>query len=195
MSLSPVIDLFENTYRGISSIRAYRLTSVFKSKFLGHLNVSQKSMYWESVSNIWCSVRLQIVAVIIVSSIIVLSCVAHQLDILHRVDWITPLTIGLTLSYSLSLANSVSNVCRTLAETEREFVSLERVLEYEMGSLAEKGYLEVQNNHTHDSVDRNFESFTGVGFGQTPIPTGFLVHRNGCQIEVKNLAVSYRQDI
>lgn len=46
------------------------------------------------------------------------------------------------MSYSLSLANSISDVCRILAETEREFVSLERILEYNSEFLMQHDFVE-----------------------------------------------------
>ena len=188
-SLSPVIDLFENTFKGISSIRAYRKTQIFKNKFLKNLNSSQKSMYWESVSNIWCSIRLQLVAVAIVSTIILLSCLAHQMAILNHINWITPLTIGLTLSYSLSLANSISDVCRTLAETEREFVSLERVTEFNFEKLQEKDFLEQHTEQTSGG------SVTDSGTIGSFFPSNFLNAKTGSTIEIKNLNVSYDQKV
>ena len=79
--------------------------------------------------------------------------------------------IGLTLSYVLSLAGSISALCNTLSETEREFVAVERVKEF------------INLPHpllepTTDLEDPN-------------VPESFLKSKGGTELTFRNVSVTY----
>ena len=153
-------------------IRSYKLVPVFRRHFLKSLNESQYAEFWEVVVNIWITIRLQIIAILIVASVIIFSCIAHHLDITGKFMFISPLAIGLSLSYALTLSNSISGMCRTLAETERELVALERI----------KHYLNLPDDY--------LEPESGL---ESDCPERFLKGENGSEINFKNITIQYNR--
>jgi ATP-binding cassette, subfamily C (CFTR/MRP), member 10 len=83
----------------------------------------------------WLSLRLQMIAAVLVSCVAVLAVLDHE--------WVVPTAasqedrrlggaglVGLSLSYVLPLTGLLNQLLTTSAETEQEMVAVERILEY-----------------------------------------------------------------
>lgn len=139
-SLSPLYSHFTETLQGIVTIRAFRLLlfifwniltyfnfrslSRFQMRNEEYLENNQRAMFAGSAANSWLNLRLQLMGVAIITGVALAAVVQHQFDVVE------PALVGLTIAYALSITGLLSGVVSSMAETEREFVALERVSQY-----------------------------------------------------------------
>lgn len=124
VSRSPIFAHFQETLGGVSTIRAYSQQSRFN--FVNEARVDQNmEAYFPSVSaNRWLAVRLEFIG-----SIIILAAASFSVLQL-KANLMTPGLIGLSMSYALSITQSLNWIVRMTVEVETNIVSVERILEY-----------------------------------------------------------------
>jgi ATP-binding cassette subfamily C (CFTR/MRP) protein 1 len=124
VSRSPIFAHFQETLGGVSTIRAYSQQSRFN--FVNEARVDQNmEAYFPSVSaNRWLAVRLEFIG-----SIIILAAASFSVLQL-KANLMTPGIIGLSMSYALSITQSLNWIVRMTVEVETNIVSVERILEY-----------------------------------------------------------------
>lgn len=124
VSRSPIFAHFQETLGGVSTIRAYNQQSRFN--FVNEARVDQNmEAYFPSVSaNRWLAVRLEFIG-----SIIILAAASFSVLQL-KANLMTPGLIGLSMSYALSITQSLNWIVRMTVEVETNIVSVERILEY-----------------------------------------------------------------
>lgn len=122
ISLSPIYNHFSETITGTSSIRAYGEEIRFSSESESRVDNNQTMTYPSIIANRWLSVFLQIIG-----SFVVLS--ACLFAVLARED-ISPALVGLSVSYSLQISQTLSFLVSMTAEVETNIVAIERVNEY-----------------------------------------------------------------
>ncbi|KAL8456965.1 hypothetical protein ACS0TY_034986 [Phlomoides rotata] len=128
VSLSPIYASFTETLDGSSTIRAFNSEELFLLKFMSHVQVYQQTSYTEIVASLWLSLRLQLLAAFIVSFIAVMAIVGTHGHI--PIDLGTPGLVGLALSYASPIVSLLGSFLTSFTETEKEMVSVERVLQY-----------------------------------------------------------------
>lgn len=124
VSRSPIFANFQESLNGVSIIRAYGQEQRFK--FLNQTRIDRNlRAYHPSVNaNRWLAVRLEFLG-----SIIILS--ASGLGILALTSGrMTAGIIGLSVSYSLQITQSLNWIVRMTVDVETNIVSVERVMEY-----------------------------------------------------------------
>ncbi|KAH9715824.1 multidrug resistance-associated protein 11 [Citrus sinensis] len=123
VSRSPIYASFTETLNGSSTIRA------FKSE--EHVVLYQRTSYSELTASLWLSLRLQLSSY---SEAFIISFIATMAVIGSRgnlpATFSTPGLVGLALSYAAPIVSLLGNFLSSFTETEKEMVSLERVLEY-----------------------------------------------------------------
>lgn len=124
VSRSPIFAHFQETLGGVSTIRAYDQQSRFN--FVNEARVDQNmEAYFPSVSaNRWLAVRLEFIG-----SIIILAAASFSVLQL-KANLMTPGLVGLSMSYALSITQSLNWIVRMTVEVETNIVSVERILEY-----------------------------------------------------------------
>ncbi|KAH9667473.1 multidrug resistance-associated protein 11 [Citrus sinensis] len=131
VSRSPIYASFTETLNGSSTIRAFKSEDYFMAKFKEHVVLYQRTSYSELTASLWLSLRLQLSSY---SEAFIISFIATMAVIGSRgnlpATFSTPGLVGLALSYAAPIVSLLGNFLSSFTETEKEMVSLERVLEY-----------------------------------------------------------------
>ncbi|KAJ6809460.1 ABC transporter C family member 13 [Iris pallida] len=128
VSRSPIYSSFTETLDGSATIRAFKTEELFMARFIEYVALYQQTSYSELTASLWLSLRLQLLAASIISYIAVMSVVGSRGDI--PISFGTPGLVGLALSYAAPVVSLLSNFLTSFTETEKEMVSVERVLQY-----------------------------------------------------------------
>ncbi|XP_028766439.1 ABC transporter C family member 13 isoform X2 [Neltuma alba] len=128
VSRSPIYTSFTETLDGSSTIRAFKLEDLFFSKFTEHVTLYQKTSFTEIAASLWLSLRLQLLAASIISFIALMAVVGGHGSL--PISFGTPGLVGLALSYAAPIVSLLGSFLTSFTETEKEMVSVERVLEY-----------------------------------------------------------------
>ncbi|KAF8939485.1 hypothetical protein BGZ47_008153 [Haplosporangium gracile] len=122
VSRSPILNHFNETVNGLTTIRAYGFERRFQAKNLSNLDDNNRAFYWLSSVGRWLGWRLDL------TSALVSFCTG--LLILQRWDQIESGWAALCLSYSTMFNSCVAWMIRSYALNEMNMNSLERVIEY-----------------------------------------------------------------
>ncbi|CAH1793470.1 unnamed protein product [Owenia fusiformis] len=122
ISRSPIYSHFSETVVGASSIRAYGKQDEFVNKSDVLVNQNQQAYYPNIVSNRWLGILLEFIGNIIV-------LFAGLFAVIGR-DTLSGGQIGLSVSYSLQVTQSLNILVRMLTDLETHIVSVERIKEY-----------------------------------------------------------------
>ncbi|KAK1373190.1 ABC transporter C family member 13 [Heracleum sosnowskyi] len=128
VSRSPIYDSFTEILNGSSTIRAFKTEDVFFARFTEKVILYQRTSYSETIANLWLSLRLQLLAAVIVSFVAVMAVVGSHGHLL--ISFGSPGKVGLALSYAAPVVSLLGNFLTSFTETEKELVSVERVLQY-----------------------------------------------------------------
>ncbi|KAK6147863.1 hypothetical protein DH2020_018775 [Rehmannia glutinosa] len=128
VSRSPIYASFTETLDGSSTIRAFNSVDFFLFRFMQHVQIYQRTSYTEIIASLWLSLRLQLLAAFIVSFVAVMAIVGTHGYI--PVNLGTPGLVGLALSYASPIVSLLGSFLTSFTETEKEMVSVERVLQY-----------------------------------------------------------------
>ncbi|OBA20261.1 hypothetical protein METBIDRAFT_44026 [Metschnikowia bicuspidata var. bicuspidata NRRL YB-4993] len=121
---SPIYANFQESLNGVSIIRAYGQEDRFKHLNRSRIDKNMRAYHPSSNANRWLAVRLELLG-----SIIILA--ASGLAILSlKSGTISAGLIGLSVSYSLQITQSLNWIVRMTVEVETNIVSVERILEY-----------------------------------------------------------------
>jgi ABC-type multidrug transport system fused ATPase/permease subunit len=119
---SPLFAHFGETLSGVSTIRAYSEQDRFASENAKKLDLSNKALYCQLVSQRWLGVRLEFVGRFIVFFAAIFAVVSrHSLN---------GGTAGLSLTYALQITGVFNWAVRSVTETEANMNAVERVLYY-----------------------------------------------------------------
>ncbi|KAD4585541.1 hypothetical protein E3N88_23142 [Mikania micrantha] len=128
VSRSPIYASFSEILDGSSTIRAFKSEDLFLSRFINHVNMYQKTSYSEIIASLWLSLRLQFLAAFVVSYIAVMAVIGSHGYL--PINLGTPGLVGLALSYAAPVVSLLGSFLTSFTETEKELVSVERVLQY-----------------------------------------------------------------
>ena len=122
VSRSPIYSHFQETVNGVQTIRAYKLQGHFIAQSEFKVDENQKAGFPSIVSNRWLAVRLEFVGNLIIFC-------AALFSVLGR-DSLTPGLVGLSISYALSVTQTLNWLVRMTSEVETNIVAAERLKEY-----------------------------------------------------------------
>jgi ABC-type multidrug transport system fused ATPase/permease subunit len=124
-SKSPIFAHFQETLGGVSTIRAYKSEARFIQTNEYRVDFNQKAYYPSISSNRWLAVRLEFIGALVVFG----SAMFGVITILVNGS-IPASIIGLMLTYSLSITQTLNWMVRQSCEIETNIVSVERIKEY-----------------------------------------------------------------
>ncbi|KAI8807236.1 P-loop containing nucleoside triphosphate hydrolase protein [Cladochytrium replicatum] len=124
-SRSPVYSHFQETLNGVATIRAFNQTGRFVHSNEDKLDYNLKAYYPSVSSNRWLAVRLELIGSMIVFG----SALFTPLSIILYGS-ISPSIVGLMLTYSLSVTQSLNWLVRQGSEISTNMISVERIKEY-----------------------------------------------------------------
>ncbi|XP_050048216.1 multidrug resistance-associated protein 1 [Dermacentor andersoni] len=119
---SPIYTHFSETLSGVSTIRAYGAQERFVHESNQRVDHNQMCYYPSTISNRWLAVRLEFCG-----NLIVLSA---ALFAVFGSDHLDGGTVGLSLSYALSITATMNWMVRMSCEFETNIVAVERIMEY-----------------------------------------------------------------
>ncbi|KAF9100932.1 hypothetical protein BGX27_000181 [Mortierella sp. AM989] len=125
VSRSPVFAHFQETLGGISTIRAYRQQKRFIQGNEYRLDQNLRAYYPGIAGNRWLAFRLETLSSIIIFGSAFLSVVSLS----RNID-VDPGLVGLSLTYALSITQTLNWMVRQYTEIESNIVSVERLQEY-----------------------------------------------------------------
>ncbi|KAF9359131.1 hypothetical protein BGX26_000075 [Mortierella sp. AD094] len=125
VSRSPVFAHFQETLGGISTIRAYRQQDRFIHGNEHRLDQNLRAFYPGIAGNRWLAFRLESL-----SSIIIFGSASLSVISLARNISVDPGLVGLSLTYALSITQTLNWMVRQYTEIESNIVSVERLQEY-----------------------------------------------------------------
>lgn len=124
VSRSPIFANFQESLNGVLTIRAYGQEDRFKHLNRGRIDKNLRAYHPSINANRWLAVRLEFLG-----SIIILA--ASGLAIMSlKSGTVSAGMIGLSVSYSLQITQSLNWIVRMTVEVETNIVSVERILEY-----------------------------------------------------------------
>ena len=95
VSRSPVISLFEETLRGLDSIRGYGMSKVFEKELENRMDINTSAYWFYYISGRWLSVRLDGLSCIVVYG--------AAMAIVMFKDTISLIAAGLALVYAMMM--------------------------------------------------------------------------------------------
>lgn len=122
VSRSPIYAHFSETLTGVSSIRAYNKRNTFIDENAAKVDANQKAYYPNVASNRWLAIRLEFIG----STIVFL---AALFAVIGRGS-VSAGLVGLSISYALSVTQSLNWMVRMSSELETNIVAVERIKEY-----------------------------------------------------------------
>ncbi|KAM7257289.1 hypothetical protein ACFE04_013030 [Oxalis oulophora] len=128
VSRSPIYASFTETLDGSSTIRAFKSEDYFLAKFTEHVARYQQTSYSELTASLWLSLRLQLLAALIISFVAIMAVIGSRENL--PISFGTPGLVGLALSYAAPIVSLLGSFLTSFTETEKEMVSVERVLQY-----------------------------------------------------------------
>nr|QIT08316.1 putative ABC transporter C family member 13 [Siraitia grosvenorii] len=128
VSRSPIYSSFTETLDGSATIRAFKCEDFFFTRFTEHIILYQQTSYSEITASLWLSLRLQLLAGLIISFIAVMAVIGSLGNL--PINFGTPGLVGLALSYASPIVSLLGNFLTSFTETEKEMVSMERALQY-----------------------------------------------------------------
>ena len=121
-SKSPVLSHFGESLTGVSSIRAYGAERRFVRAMQEHIDNNLVFYLPNFIANRWLALRLELIGNLV-------SVLAALFAVLAR-DSISAGLAGLSITYSLNVAQSLNWVVRMSADFETNIISIERIKEY-----------------------------------------------------------------
>ncbi|CAM9379987.1 unnamed protein product, partial [Choristocarpus tenellus] len=160
----------------------------FFYEFVQVLASNQRATFASSMASAWLSLRLQGLGVIVIVSVSFLAVVESQFN--YGVGVSGTGLVGLSLSYALPIVGDLTGLTGSLAETEREMISVERMDEYCTGGpnnedrdVPSESCLPLSTNVTAPAI-----SSGGHDHLKTPWPSkGHL--------EFRNVVLRYRPEL
>ena len=115
---SPIYNHFSETITGQSLIRAYGEEKRFVQESETRIDWNQTMTFPSIIANRWLSIRLEVLGAFVVLFACLFAVLARET--------IEPATVGLSISYSLQISQTLSFLMSMTAEVETNIVAIER---------------------------------------------------------------------
>ncbi|XP_053202213.1 multidrug resistance-associated protein 1-like [Panonychus citri] len=119
---SPIYSHFRDSLCGVNSIRAFGVTQRFIEESANLIDINVNCFHQSVVANRWLSTRLEFCGNLVILATAIFAILARSS--------LGAGTAGLSLSYALTLINSLSWLVRMSSELETNIVAVERIMEY-----------------------------------------------------------------
>jgi len=127
VSRSPLYALLGETLEGVSTIRAYNAQSNLVSRITSMLDEQQNAYFLTCTAQCWLAVRLELVGTLIICSACLLAVFEHQK---MGGNEIFAGLAGLSISFALSVTQSLNWSVRMSSDLEANMISVERIRQY-----------------------------------------------------------------
>ncbi|XP_077453167.1 ATP-binding cassette sub-family C member 4 isoform X4 [Stigmatopora argus] len=155
---SPVFSHLSSSLQGLWTIRAFRAESRFQRAFDGHQDMHTAAWFLFLTTSRWFAVRLDGICSLFVT-VTTFGCLVLR-------DRLDAGSVGLALSYAISLMGMFQWGVRQSAEVENLMTSVERVVEYT--ELDSEASWETQKRPPPGWPSNGMVTFDGVSFSYSP---------------------------
>ncbi|KAJ0062303.1 hypothetical protein NL108_007506, partial [Boleophthalmus pectinirostris] len=155
---SPVFSHLSSSLHGLWTIRAFGATEKFQNIFDAHQDLHSASWFLFLTTSRWFAVRLDGLCAIFVT--------ATTFGCLLLGDRLDAGSVGLALSYAVTLMGMFQWGVRQSAEVENMMTSVERVVEYT--ELTSEAPWETKKKPPPDWPSKGLVTFDGVSFSYSP---------------------------
>ncbi|XP_071815996.1 ATP-binding cassette sub-family C member 9-like isoform X3 [Apostichopus japonicus] len=124
ISRSPVFAHFSESLGGLTTIRAFNVQETFAKNILAKIEKNNVAYLYLQTSNRWLGTRLDFIG-----SLIVLIAGVVSLGSAYAGE-LAPSLVGLSITYALSISNSLNWVIRQAADVEMQMNAIERTSHY-----------------------------------------------------------------
>ncbi|XP_060528661.1 multidrug resistance-associated protein 1-like [Cylas formicarius] len=121
VSRSPIYSHFGETINGAHVIRAYGQQNRFINDSEEKVDRNQMCIYPNMCANRWLGIRLEMIGNLIILFAALFAVLGNNL---------MPALVGLSVSYSMQVTNSLNFLIRAVSEVETNVVCIERIKEY-----------------------------------------------------------------
>ena len=118
MHRSAVGSILLECMSNVVTIRALKLQQRFEENFQNAVDTSQRVSVSSTVASQWLGIRLQLLGTCVTTSVALLAVVNSIYDIIPT----SASMLGLSLTYSFALVNSLNGLLNSFSETEQEFL-------------------------------------------------------------------------
>ena len=127
VSRSPLYALLGETLDGVSVIRAYNAQSALINRLVSMLDLQQNAYFLTTTAQCWLAIRLEIVGTLIIFSACLCTVLEHGSQ--GGNETFAGLA-GLSISFALSVTQSLNWSVRMGSDLEAHMVSVERIKQY-----------------------------------------------------------------
>ncbi|PVU98628.1 hypothetical protein BB559_001437 [Furculomyces boomerangus] len=128
-SRSPIYQHFQETLGGVPTIRSYGMTKRFEIENERRVDDNQRASYAYLGLNRWVAVRLEMMSSIMIFAIALIS-VYSLYAYAGTSSAVDASLVGMTISFALSITQSLNWCIRMYCKVETDIVALERISEY-----------------------------------------------------------------
>jgi len=169
---SPIYSHFGETLSGVTSIRAFSKEQDFLDKNTKNIDRNQATYYPNVTSNRWLAIRLEFTAALVVLAASIFATVYRSSN--------SAAIAGLSISYALSITQTLNWAVRQTSEIETNIVSVERITEY--SQVKQEAAYKSEN-----IVDDKWPSKGNVTFKNYSTR-----YREGLDLVIKNINVEFK---
>ncbi|XP_054168602.1 multidrug resistance-associated protein 1-like [Oppia nitens] len=146
---SPIYAHFSETLTGVSTIRAYGVNKQFIKESDNRLDLNNRCFYPNVAANRWLSIRLEMVANIIIFF-------SALFAVIYR-EKLGASEVGLIVSYALNTTQNLNWLVRCFSDLETNIVGVERILEYTDLKTEAEWYIEDTAPQSGWPIDGNID--------------------------------------
>jgi ABC-type multidrug transport system fused ATPase/permease subunit len=176
---SPIVNLINQTLPGTITIRAYQFEQFYMKKFCersdDYFNIR---MLRDGVGE-WFGLVLDLLSLSLIIFIVVVTSILGD-------EYFPPQTVGLMLTYALTLQSSVFKLLKAVSNLENRMVTMERLLKF----------TEIQTERPHElPIDNQLSAWPSLG--EIKFMNYSVRYRPGTDLVLKNLnfEISSREKI
>lgn len=126
---SPLYSLLGESLDGLSTIRAFKAVSSIMSRVSNVLDKQQNASYLIFAANSWLELRLDMIGTLIIFFTCLCMAIKHETESGNE-NFVG--LAGLSISFALSVTQSLNFSVRLGSDLEADFVSVERIIQYSM---------------------------------------------------------------
>lgn len=127
VSRSPIYSMFGETLDGVTTIRAFKASKRLQGKMMRLLNVQQQAYFGTFSAQCWLAVRLEFVGTFIIFLSAFMAVLEHGK---YGGDETFAGAAGLSISFALSVTQSLNWSVRMSSDLEADMVSVERISQF-----------------------------------------------------------------
>jgi len=127
---SPIYAMLGESLDGVVTVRAFRAQNLLTKRLVGMMDMQQHAYYLQCAAQCWLAIRLELAGTLIISFACLCAVLQHPAK---GGDESFAGLAGLSISFALSVTQSLNWSVRMSSDLEASFIAVERVNQYTTG--------------------------------------------------------------